>query len=82
MRASVRVENPRRAGCFVVDMGIDDEALGGVGSAGGHPRSLSSGDQPLTAPAVMPDTILRLKKMNRMSGGTVTRMMFMKSRLY
>ena len=38
--------------------------------------------QPLTAPAVMPDTIFRLKKMNMISGGTVTSTMFMKSRLY
>src|SRR3954454_1917284 len=38
--------------------------------------------QPLTAAAVIPETILRLKKMNMISGGTVTRTMSMKSRLY
>src|SRR3954451_4857069 len=35
-------------------------------------RSPRSGRQPLTAPAVMPDTIFRLKKMNMIRGGTVT----------
>ena len=36
--------------------------------------------QPLTAPAVMPATIWRLKKMKTISGGMVTSRMFMKSR--
>src|SRR4051812_44557587 len=46
------------------------------------PRRARPRRQPLTAPAVMPDTIFRLKKMNMISGGTVTSTMFMKSRLY
>jgi hypothetical protein len=36
----------------------------------------------LTAPAVMPDTIFRLKEMKRMSGGSVISRMSVKSRLY
>ena len=36
---------------------------------------------PFTAPAVMPATIWRLKKMNTISGGIVTSRMFMNSRL-
>ena len=36
----------------------------------------------MTAPDVMPATILRLKKMKRTSGGMVTSTMSMKSRLY
>ena len=38
--------------------------------------------QPFTAPAVMPATIFRLKKMNMISGGMVISTMFMNSRLY
>lgn len=36
----------------------------------------------MTAPAVIPATILRLKKMNMIRGGTVTSTMFVNSRLY
>jgi DHA2 family methylenomycin A resistance protein-like MFS transporter len=38
--------------------------------------------QPLTEPAAMPSTILRLKKMNMISGGIVTRRILANSRLY
>ena len=38
--------------------------------------------QPLTEPAAMPSTILRLKKMNMISGGMVTSRMAANSRLY
>ena len=67
-------------------------ACGLLGRAGLHAQrsrpgtrsddTTPAGGQPLTAPAVMPDTILRLKKMNMISGGIVTSTMSMKSRLY
>ena len=38
--------------------------------------------QPLTEPAVMPETIWRWKNMKRISGGMVTSRMSMNSRLY
>ena len=39
------------------------------------------GSQPLTAPAVMPETIWRWKNMNMISGGIVISRMSMNSRL-
>ena len=43
---------------------------------------MSDPDQPLTAPAARPDTILRLKKMNMISGGMVIKSTSMKSRFH
>ena len=42
--------------------------------------AVPSGSQPLTEPAVMPETIWRWKNMNMTSGGTVTSRMSMNSR--
>src|SRR5262249_13911672 len=48
---------------------------------GGHEVSCSSA-QPLMAPAVMPETILRLKKMKTSSGGIVISAASMNSRFH
>ena len=61
--------------------------VGGTAKCGARTRRTESGalgvdGQPLTEPAAMPSTILRLKKMNMMRGGMTTRRMVAKRRLY